>query len=70
MDPGNTDLMAQKQRLLGESITATKSKLESLKQAQVQAEAALKNGTITKDQYDALQREIVETTEELKKLEE
>lgn len=70
MDPGNTDLMAQKQRLLGESITATKSKLESLKQAQVQAEVALKNGTITKDQYDALQREIVETTEELKKLEE
>ena len=47
----------------------TKEKLEALKTAAEQANTALANGDITKEQYDALQREIIETEAELKKLE-
>lgn len=70
LDPGNTELIAQKQRLLGEAIGETKEKLETLKTAAAQAEQALKDGTITQGQYDALQREITETELKLKDLEE
>ena len=31
LDPGNTDLMAQRQRLLGEAVKETKEQLETLK---------------------------------------
>ena len=41
-----------------------------MKTAAEQAEQALKDGTITQDQYDGLQREIVETEQKLKSLEE
>ena len=68
LDPGNTDLMAQKQRLLGEAVKETKERLETLKTAAQQANEALAKGEISKDQYDALQREIVETENELKNL--
>ncbi len=70
LDPGNTELIAQKQRLLGEAIDQTKQKLVSLKEAQKQAQQALANGDISQAQYDALQREIVETEQELRNLEE
>lgn len=48
----------------------TKQKLQTLKTAQEQANEALRNGTISQEQYDALQREIIETEQELKRLEE
>ena len=70
LDPGNTELLAQKHRLLGEAVAATKEKLETLKTAAEQANTALANGDISKEQYDALQREIIETENDLKKLEE
>ena len=70
LDPGNTELLAQKHRLLGDAVKETKEKLETLKTAAEQAEKALNDGTISKDQYDALQREIIETENELKRLEE
>ena len=70
LDPGNTELLAQKHRLLGEAVAATKEKLETLKTAAEQANTALANGEISKEQYDALQREIIETENDLKKLEE
>lgn len=70
LDPGNTELLAQKHKLLGQAVEETKNKLETLKTAQQQADEALKNGMISKDQYDALQREIIETEQELKRLEE
>ncbi len=70
LDPGNTDLLTQKHRALSDAISQTKERLITLKEAQRQADEALKNGAITQDQYDALQREIEETTQELKKLEE
>lgn len=70
LDPGNTELLAQKHKLLGQAVEETKNKLETLKTAAEQAEKALEDGTISKDQYDALQREIIETEQELKRLEE
>ena len=57
LDPGNTELLAQKHRLLGEAVAATKEKLETLKTAAEQANTALANGDISKEQYDVLQRE-------------
>jgi len=70
LDPGNTELLAQKHKLLGEAVAATKEKLETLKTAAEQANTALANGDISQEQYDALQREIIETEQNLKKLEE
>ena len=70
LDPGNTELLAQKHRLLGDAVKETKEKLETLKTAAEQAEQALKDGTITQEQYDGLQREIVEPEQKLKALEE
>ena len=69
LDPTNTDLLSQKQKLLKDAIGATKEKLDSLKQAQEQAKQQLENGDLGQDKYDALQREIIETEEELKRLE-
>ena len=61
LDPGNTELLAQKHRLLGEAVSETKEKLATLKTAAEQANQALASGEITQSQYDALQREIIET---------
>lgn len=68
LDPSNTELLSQKQRLLKDAIGATKEKLDSLKAAQEQAKQQLENGDLGQDKYDALQREIVETEEELRRL--
>ena len=69
LDPGNTELLAQKQKLLSSAVSETKEKLATLKTAAEQATQALANGDISKEQYDALQWEIIETEEDLKKLE-
>ncbi len=69
LDPGNTELMAQKHRLLGDAVRETKEKLETLKTAAEQANTALANGEISQSQYDALQREIIETENNLRDLE-
>jgi TP901 family phage tail tape measure protein len=69
MDPGNTELLAQKEKLLAQAVDETKQKLETLKTAAEQANTALANGDISQEQYDALQREIVETEQNLRNLE-
>lgn len=68
LDPSNTELLTQKQKLLKDAISSTKEKLDALKQAQVQAKEQLENGDLGQDKYDALQREIIETEQELKRL--
>lgn len=55
---------------MGDAVKETKEKLETLKTAAEQANTALANGEISQEQYDALQREIVETENALKSLEE
>lgn len=70
LDPTNTELIAQKQRLLATEIDDTKTKLQALKQADKQAKAQLESGDLGQDKYDALQREIIETEQQLDSLEE
>ena len=65
LDPSNTELVAQKQKLLAQEIGATKEKLTTLKTAAEQANEQLQKGEITQEQYDALQREIQETEQKL-----
>lgn len=65
LDPSNTELLSQKQRALKDAIGATKEKLDSLKIAQEQAKQQLENGDLGQDKYDALQREIIETEDNL-----
>ena len=69
LDPHNTELMEQKQRLLGERVGETKEKLEALKEAQKQVGDELKKTGEGQEQYDALTREIAACTNELKALE-
>ena len=47
LDPGNTELLAQKHRLLGDAIKETKERLETLKTAASQANEALAKGEIS-----------------------
>lgn len=65
-DTGNVTLLAQKQELLQKQVSATKEKLETLRQAQSQVEAQFKSGDIGADQYRAFQREVVQTENILK----
>ena len=68
LDPGNVELLSQKQKQLTDAISGTEEKLKALKDAAAQAEQQLANGEITQAQYDALQREIVATEQDLKSL--
>lgn len=58
--PGNTELLVQKQKNLQESIKATEDRLKTLKSTQTDA--------LSPDEYDALQREIIETEQRLESL--
>lgn len=68
-NPGNTELIAQKQKLLGEQVEATREKLNRLKAAQDEVTEAFKRGEISEEQYRAFQRELIETESKLKHLE-
>lgn len=68
LDPSNVTLLEQKQRLLATAVNDTSKKLDTLKTAAQQAGEALKKGTIDQSQYDALQREIVDTEKKLDSL--
>lgn len=70
LDPTNVKLLEQRQRLLAQAVEETKQKLETLKQAEANAQEQFKQGKISQEQYDALQREIIATEQSLKKLEE
>lgn len=68
LDPKNTELLSQKQKLLNQAVEQTEDKLKALKEASANANKALEEGTMTREQYDALQREIVKTEQSLKDL--
>lgn len=67
MDPENTELLAQKQRILNNEITQTSDKLETLQQAEKQVQQQFEAGKVSQEQYDGLKREIAETEIQLKK---
>lgn len=68
LDPGNTQLLEQKQRLLSQAIGETKEKLDALKEAEKQVQEQFAHGEVSQEQYEGLQREIVLTKENLKSL--
>ena len=69
LDPTNTELLAQKQQILSESIQNTEDKLNKLKEAQKNAKEQMQNGNdITAEQYRQLQRDIIRTEETLNSL--
>ena len=69
LDPSNTNLLKEKQKLLGDQISKTKSKLDALKQTQEQAKQMLANGEIGQKEYDELANQIDKCEGQLKDLE-
>lgn len=65
MDPGNADLLAQKQKVLADAVANTKEKLETLKTAEKQVQEQFERGEVSEEQVRALQREIIATTSKL-----
>lgn len=68
-DPGNTDLLAQKQRILTEAISNTADKLSTLREAERQVQAQFARGEATEKQVRAIERAIISTTQQLEKYE-
>lgn len=68
-DPGNTELLAQKQRLLAEAAEEAQKKEKLLYQAMEDLDGQLADGKISQQRYneehDALQRELIETDRKL-----
>ena len=65
MDPGNADLLAQKQKVLAEAVSNTSSKLDTLKEAERQVQQQFERGEVSVEQVRALQREIIATEKKL-----
>lgn len=68
LDPKNTVLLEQKQRLLADAIGGTEKKLEELKKADEQVRDNVKNYEEWKKAYDPIQDEIGQTRDALTKL--
>ncbi len=64
-DPGNAELLAQKQKVLADAIANTSKKLDTLKEAEKQVQKQFERGEVSEDQVRALQREIVATEKKL-----
>ena len=68
MDPGNTELITQKEKLLGQEIDKTKQKLEMLRQADEKVSKEMEEGVEgAADKHEELQRQIA-TTESKEKM--
>lgn len=65
MDPGNTELLAQKQKVLAEAIANTAEKLDKLKEAEKQVQKQFERGEVSEEQVRALQREIIATEKKM-----
>lgn len=68
IDPKNTELLSQKQKLLTQAIADTADKLKVLREAEKQVQEQVKEGKASQAQYDALKREIVATEQAEKNL--
>lgn len=68
LDPGNVELLEQKQALLNKQIEETAQKLELEQQIAEQAKEALDIGTISQEEYASLTAEVATTASELENL--
>jgi len=69
LDPSNTELVAQKQKLLADAVENAREKLDRLRSVQEQVNEQFQRGEISEGQYRAFQREVVKTEQELRNLE-
>lgn len=69
LDPTNVEALAAKQDLLKTAISQTQEKLKLEQQAAEDAAKALAEGTITQNEYNALQVAVAKTSAELANLE-
>lgn len=68
-DPGNVDLLRQKQELLSQSVQETSQKLRQLRRVKQEADQAIQNGNeINEKEYQNLVREISSTEQALFRL--
>ena len=65
MDPGNTDLLVQKQKILADAVENTSEKLKTLKEAEKQVQQQFERGEASEEQVRALQREIIATEKKM-----
>ena len=65
LDPTNTELLAQKQKVLADAISSTKDKLGTLREAEKQVQEQFERGEASEEQVRALRREIIQTEDKL-----
>ena len=70
LDPTNTELLRQKQKLLAEAVQGTKGKLDTLKEANKQVAESASNYDAWKEKYDPIKKQIDETKKKLGDLKE
>lgn len=64
-NPSDTELLAQKQKLLSEQVANTSEKLKRLRDVQEQVNEQFKKGEISEEQHRAFQRELIKTESQL-----
>ena len=64
-NPGNVDLLRQKQKLLNDQYTATETKLKALQQSMIKANADTSVDK-TKEEYRQLERELIKVNNQLR----
>lgn len=69
LDPTNTELLAQKEKLLSQAVSETKDKLSQVKDMEKMANQEFAAGKIGEDQYNAIKREVAATENQLEGLE-
>ncbi len=60
-DPKNTELLAQKQKVLAEAVETAGEKLDKLREAEKQVQKQFERGEVSEEQVRALKREIMAT---------
>lgn len=68
-DPKNTELLAQKQKLLADRVHVTQERLNRLRSVQDQVNKLFAEGKINEAQYRDFQRQIIESTNKLQTFE-
>lgn len=64
-DPGNADLLAQKQQILADAVSNTSEKLDKLKEAERQVQQQFERGEVSAEQVRELQRAVIDTEQKL-----
>lgn len=65
LDPSNTELLKQKQKLLADAVSETKGKLDTLKEANKQAAESASQYDAWKEKYDPIKSQIDDTKKKL-----